>query len=170
MTSPTGLWNDDRVTELKRLWIAGASAAEFAKALDCGLSRNAVIGKVHRLGLDVRMTPRQISRPAAPRKAPAPTKPPAARKAPAPPLPVVPPPSSPAPAPRQPVGILALDAAFRICRWIVGRDPRRRGRDLYCAAPTVRGGSWCCEHHRVANVKPEVSARRRAQSQLGAAE
>ncbi len=48
------IWTDDRVDLLTRLWTAGRSAAEIARTLACGVSRNAVIGKVYRLGLSGR--------------------------------------------------------------------------------------------------------------------
>ena len=44
-------WTDDRVDLLSRLWLEGKSASQIAAALGGGLTRNAVIGKVHRLGL-----------------------------------------------------------------------------------------------------------------------
>lgn len=46
-------WNDERVAKLKELWSEGLTASQIAKALG-GVSRNAVIGKVHRLGLSNR--------------------------------------------------------------------------------------------------------------------
>lgn len=46
-------WTDERVETLKRMWGEGASASTIAKALG-GVTRNAVIGKVHRLGLSNR--------------------------------------------------------------------------------------------------------------------
>ncbi len=46
-------WTDDRVETLKRMWGEGASASTIAKELG-GVTRNAVIGKVHRLGLSNR--------------------------------------------------------------------------------------------------------------------
>ena len=53
-------WSDDRVTTLTLLWRDGQSASQIAKALG-GVTRNAVIGKIHRLGLSGRPAP---SRPA----------------------------------------------------------------------------------------------------------
>jgi GcrA cell cycle regulator len=53
-------WTDERVTLLRKLWAEGLSASQIAKQLG-GVTRNAVIGKVHRLGLAGRATP---SRPA----------------------------------------------------------------------------------------------------------
>ena len=52
-------WSDDRVAVLKRLWGEGKTAAEIAKELGEGVTRNAVIGKAHRLKLSSRMSPIQ---------------------------------------------------------------------------------------------------------------
>src|SRR6202051_4654018 len=46
-------WTDERVELLKKLWADGLSAAQIAAELG-GITRNAVIGKVHRLGLSGR--------------------------------------------------------------------------------------------------------------------
>lgn len=46
-------WTDERVEKLKELWAEGMSASQIAKSLG-GVTRNAVIGKVHRLGLSNR--------------------------------------------------------------------------------------------------------------------
>ncbi|MGR3542297.1 MAG: GcrA family cell cycle regulator [Hasllibacter sp.] len=46
-------WTDERVETLKRMWGEGQSASTIAKELG-GVTRNAVIGKVHRLGLSNR--------------------------------------------------------------------------------------------------------------------
>ena len=48
-------WTDERVETLKRMWADGQSASQIAKELG-GVTRNAVIGKVHRLGLSNRVT------------------------------------------------------------------------------------------------------------------
>ena len=53
-------WTEERVALLRKLWAEGLSASQIAKQLT-GVTRNAVIGKVHRLGLAGRATP---SRPA----------------------------------------------------------------------------------------------------------
>lgn len=56
-------WTEDRVDVLKKLWAEGHSASQIAKQLG-GVTRNAVIGKVHRLGLSGRATPsRPVKRP-----------------------------------------------------------------------------------------------------------
>ncbi|MDB5264817.1 MAG: GcrA cell cycle regulator [Parcubacteria group bacterium] len=64
-------WDDERVALLKKLWLDGLSASQVAKKLG-GTSRNAVIGKVHRLGLSGRETaskPRRVQAAPAPRPA-----------------------------------------------------------------------------------------------------
>jgi GcrA cell cycle regulator len=65
-------WTDERVEMLKKLWADGLSASQIAGELG-GITRNAVIGKVHRLGLSGRAkTPSSSSSPR-PRKARAPS-------------------------------------------------------------------------------------------------
>jgi GcrA cell cycle regulator len=64
-------WTEDRVEILTKLWADGLSASQIAKQLG-GVTRNAVIGKVHRLGLSGRAKPsrpatRRAAKPAAPR-------------------------------------------------------------------------------------------------------
>ncbi len=78
-------WTDDRVELLKKMWGEGQSASQIAKELG-GVTRNAVIGKVHRLGLSNRAggggtakadskakaAPKAEAKPKAPRKTPEP--------------------------------------------------------------------------------------------------
>lgn len=49
------VWNDERIEELKRLWAEGLTTGEIGKQL--GVSKNAVVGKAHRLGLKGRPSP-----------------------------------------------------------------------------------------------------------------
>ena len=49
-------WTDERIEQLKTMWEAGQTASQIAEALT-GVSRNAVIGKAHRLGLQSRPSP-----------------------------------------------------------------------------------------------------------------
>ena len=77
-------WTDERVETLKKMWTEGQSASQIAKELG-GVTRNAVIGKVHRLGLSNRTSgtpepakakaaepaPKAEPRAAAPKAAPA---------------------------------------------------------------------------------------------------
>jgi GcrA cell cycle regulator len=84
-------WTDQRIDQLKSLWEKGLTASQIADELG-GVSRNAVIGKAHRLGLKSRPSPVKANEPekkAAPKKvAAAPAKPMAA--APARPRPAAP--------------------------------------------------------------------------------
>jgi GcrA cell cycle regulator len=78
-------WTDERVETLKRMWGEGQSASQIAKELG-GVTRNAVIGKVHRLGLSNRVGGKDEDEETA-LAAPAPSAPTAARPEPAAPRP-----------------------------------------------------------------------------------
>ncbi|MGE4429632.1 MAG: GcrA family cell cycle regulator [Sphingobium sp.] len=72
-------WTDERIDQLKGMWEKGMTASQIAEELG-GVSRNAVIGKAHRLGLQSRPspvksndTPRKKAAPAAKKPASAPT-------------------------------------------------------------------------------------------------
>jgi GcrA cell cycle regulator len=136
-------WSETRVTTLSKLWLDGLSASQIAKQLG-GVTRNAVIGKVHRLGLSGRAAASAPAR--APRTAtPRPTRPrrvalaaPAVRK---------PPVLAFAPAPEGPglIGDMALLGAH-VCKWPIG-DPKspdfsfcgRQADGRYCAAHEQTG-------------------------------
>lgn len=101
-------WTDERIEQLKKMWESGLTASQIAEELG-GVSRNAVIGKAHRLGLQSRPSPvkEKEAATAAPKKAapkPAaeavPPRPAAPRAAPA-----------PAPAPAEPKVAAAPAAA-----------------------------------------------------------
>ena len=93
-------WTDERIDQLKGMWERGLTASQIAEELG-GVSRNAVIGKAHRLGLQSRPSPVKAND--APKKAPAPPRKPAspapAVEAEAAPRPVAPAPVAEAPAP-----------------------------------------------------------------------
>src|SRR3982750_1273029 len=61
-------WTDERVALLKKMWCEGKTAAEIAKELG-GVTRNAVIGKAHRLKLSNRVSPIQQNKKPAPKLA-----------------------------------------------------------------------------------------------------
>ena len=68
-------WTDERVELLKKLWTEGHSASQIAARLGMGVTRNAVIGKVHRLNLSGRVTQPRSTEPRAPRKTREPSHP-----------------------------------------------------------------------------------------------
>lgn len=87
-------WTDQRIDQLKALWDKGLTASQIAEELG-GVSRNAVIGKAHRLGLKSRPSPVKANdsdKKAAPKKAApaAPAKAPVAAAAPMRPRPTAP--------------------------------------------------------------------------------
>jgi GcrA cell cycle regulator len=144
-------WSETRVTTLSQLWLNGLSASQIAKQLG-GVTRNAVIGKVHRLGLNGRAPASAPSR--APRTAtPRPRKPrraPPLRKAPAPP-----PVQAYAPAPEGPglIEDMALLGAHA-CKWPIG-DPKSHDFS-FCGRPA--GGRYCAAHEQT-GVRPGTAWR-----------
>jgi GcrA cell cycle regulator len=108
-------WTDERIEQLKSLWMQGMTASQIAEELG-GVSRNAVIGKAHRLGLQSRPSPVKPNEdgslptdeeeaapweePAA--AAPAPAEPAAAREPQAPEAAEPPAAAAPTPAPQPP--------------------------------------------------------------------
>ncbi|MDG5750614.1 GcrA family cell cycle regulator [Qipengyuania sp. XHP0211] len=91
-------WTDERIATLKKMWEGGSTASQIAEELG-GVSRNAVIGKAHRLGLKSRPSPVKANEKKKPApKAKAPPKP-APKAAPKPPAPKAAAPAKPAAAP-----------------------------------------------------------------------
>lgn len=86
-------WTDERIATLTKMWEGGATASQIAEELG-GVSRNAVIGKAHRLGLKARPSPvkaNETKPAAAPERKEAEPRPAAKAKAPKPaPAPVEP--------------------------------------------------------------------------------
>ena len=56
-------WTEEKTEQLKKLWAEGHTASQISKLLGNGISRNAVIGKSHRLNLQGRAQSRMISSP-----------------------------------------------------------------------------------------------------------
>ena len=176
-------WTDDRVEKLKTMWAEGQSASQIAKELG-GVTRNAVIGKVHRLGLSNRAAAKTAA-PAADAKPAKPAAQPAAETAPAPkpepaptPKPIQsatarrePPPPTPAMLEDQQRTAEALAAiekkarkldllglTERTCKWPIG-DPATD--DFYfCGLPCQPGKPYCEAHVAVA-FQPMSSRRDR---------
>ncbi len=169
-TELTG-WSEDRVQQLVKLWNEGRSASQIASELG-GVTRNAVIGKVHRLGLSGRAkTPSSVA--PRPKKAKAPSTPQAPR--------------SSAPATRgntalkpqyvpslQPVAEAQPEALENIvpigercsllelkessCRWPIG-DPGKADF-AFCGGKAETGVPYCAYHCRIA-YQPVADRRRK---------
>ena len=157
----TAGWTEDRVGALKKLWLEGQSASQIAKQLGGGVTRNAVIGKVHRLGLSGRATPSQPARtaafrPARPRATPAGSpmaQPSAPRRieavTPRANLPVAPTPMAP---PELPGTATVMTLGAHMCKWPIG-DPSSN-EFSFCGRRSSEG-VYCVEHARVA-YQPQV--------------
>lgn len=152
-------WTDERVEQLRKLWADGLSASQIAQELG-GVTRNAVIGKVHRLGLSGRAKstshnaatrPKRVSRAAFATK----TARPAQRTLQNPALVVSAEPETPAPPPaRDPlVAPVALrleltELTDRTCKWPIG-DPTEEDFH-FCGHGAKEGGPYCAYHARLA--------------------
>jgi GcrA cell cycle regulator len=137
-------WTNERVEELQRLWGQGQTASRIADLLG-GVTRNAVIGKAHRLGLRGRPSPirRDENGAAIARPAPAPrVSVPQPAKAELPPVEVSRAAAMPAPAPSQPK--TAQGGGGRTCSWPMG-DPKQPGFH-FCGSEAVPGRPYCASH------------------------
>ncbi|MEM7295258.1 MAG: GcrA family cell cycle regulator [Pseudomonadota bacterium] len=178
-------WTDERVEVLKRMWGEGQSASAIAMELG-GVTRNAVIGKVHRLGLSNRASSSSASKPA---EAEVETKEPAAATQPEQAVEAAPAPETKAvtpfvrkiipagqPLPPQPSAneispealakvtevektakrLTLMELTERTCKWPVG-DPAT-DEFWFCGLPVQQGKPYCEAHAAVA-FQP-MSARR----------
>jgi GcrA cell cycle regulator len=153
-------WTDERVELLKKLWSDGLSASQIATELG-NVTRNAVIGKVHRLGLSGRAKDKAAAAAQRPRKAARP--------------PSVPAPIAPvnrsnvviAPIPRPPTfeensqfladedvaipmseRVTIMDLRESMCRWPMGDPTKPEFR--FCGARSITGLPYCNHHARIA--------------------
>ena len=138
-------WTDERVELLKKLWQDGLSASQIAKQLG-GVTRNAVIGKVHRLGLSGRATPSKPQRTVF--KAPRPARPVSAPSAPR----RIAEPVAAQPAPvryvdEKPGTATVLTLGAHMCKWPIG-DPAM-DNFTFCGR-RCDDGPYCIEHAQVA--------------------
>ncbi|HEV2562254.1 MAG TPA: GcrA family cell cycle regulator [Rhizomicrobium sp.] len=135
-------WTDERVEQLKSLWTEGLSASQIARVLG-GVTRNAVIGKVHRLGLAGRASPSRVERPR---------------------LPMAPKISMRAHQPEPPVVeedpvvmddgnfVTVLTISNSMCRWPIG-DPSEH--EFHFCGRKPKGGSPYCEAHARKAYQPQ---------------
>jgi GcrA cell cycle regulator len=147
-------WTTEAIERLKALWAEGHSTAEIGRRM--GISKNAVVGKAHRLSLPARPSPiRREALAAAPRPAqPRPQRPPVAPRSTLPAM-VASPVAAPraiAPAPPPPV-VRAFPrlSATRSCCWPIG-EPGQPGF-RFCVSDSILGKPYCPEHAAVAYVK-----------------
>lgn len=116
-------WTDEKVDTLKQLWSEGHTTGEIGKKL--GVSKNAVVGKAHRLGLESRPSPIKRKEIVKVKEEKIEVK----------------------------VGKVTLtDLTLTTCRWPVG-DPKDEDFH-FCGAKIPVGRTYCPEHSQVAYVKP----------------
>lgn len=125
-------WTEDRIEKLTKMWEGGSTASQIAEELG-GVSRNAVIGKAHRLGLKARPSPVKANdkteTPAPAAAAPRPAK--VATPAPEPKV------ATPRPAPVAPAAVAAAPAPVRAPAPAPAADAAQ-GSDTPPAAPQPR--------------------------------
>ena len=167
-------WTDERVELLRKLWLDGLSASQIASELSNGITRNAVIGKVHRLGLSGRAkAPSQ----AAPRPRPA-AKPASRPAAPRQHAPIVrgnlafalAPRIMETPEPKVAVAEVVIPMSERVtimelresmCRWPLGDPSTPDFR--YCGADAPVGAGPYCQYHARVAYQPAQDRRRARQ-------
>lgn len=171
-------WTDEQVDLLRQAWGDGKSASQIASLLGQGLTRNAVIGKVHRLGLAGRVKPQSaagpIARPAPPKQSERVAAPP--RVAPvarlvrgATALAMQPQTLAEAEPERIDSVVVPMSARVTIvelkesmCRWPLGDPTSAEFR--YCGSPT-HAGPYCAFHGGLA-YQPADSRRRDRERRL----
>ncbi len=144
-------WTDARIDLLRTSWEKGMTASQIADLLGEGVSRNAVIGKAHRLGLQARPSPVKggevavaamvadsVAHPVA-----APVAAPAAPRAAA--APVI---RKPKPVTGKPAKTSLLDLSEKVCKWPIGHPGDADFH--FCGKPSATGFPYCMEHCAVA--------------------
>lgn len=141
-------WNSEAIDTLRSLWAEGHSTAEIGRRM--GVSKNAVVGKAHRLNLPPRPSPIRREAEGAPRSAPLTRRTLPPREA----APLRRPEPAPA-APRAPAPAAVVRPFFRPstrnCCWPLGEPGTPEFR--FCSAEAVTGKPYCADHVAVAYVK-----------------
>lgn len=155
-------WTEEAIARLRELWAEGHSTAEIGRRM--GISKNAVVGKAHRLNLTARPSPirregdEQAPRASVPRRVTGPTLPPLTATAPvAPPSPPLPRPApaairveAPKPQIVRPVPVVR-SLRTQNCCWPLGEPGTRSFR--FCDADATHGKPYCTDHAAVAYVR-----------------
>ncbi len=163
-------WTDERIALLTKLWTDGLTASQIAAALGEATTRNAVIGKAHRLGLSGRPSPVRLPRPARtaalrpskPRPLSSPERIPLMAKSNEPirARPVEPQIRSIIPMAEIPLGpsVTLLKVTDKMCKWPIGHPGDDGFR--FCGSSS-RDGSPYCEGHAQMAYQPMPSKRDR---------
>ena len=171
-------WTDERIELLRQHWTEGKSASQIAGILGHGLTRNAIIGKVHRLGLAGRAKSPNSSSAPRPRPTPAPQRPQATRPAPqqriihgANALAIARAPMEEEQSELESVvlpmslKVTIVDLRESMCRWPLGDPTSPEFR--YCGSPS-QDGPYCTHHNRLAYQPAHDRRRDRERARLPA--
>jgi len=137
----TMAWTDERIQLLQSLWERGLSASQIATELGEGITRNAVIGKAHRLGLKSRPSPLKAVPPQKPAAKPVKEKKETEEK------------------------ITILTLTERICKWPIGHPGEPDFH--FCGKKSQPGQPYCAKHAAMAYQSPQ-SKRDRARNNAAA--
>ena len=145
-------WTEDRVEILTKLWAEGLSASQIALKLG-GVTRNAVIGKVHRLGLSGRAKPSNPAKKKARAKTTARKRQTRLPSAPRAPRPAVRPRPAPPPIEALPMAdgrfATILTITEHMCKWPIGDPSTSEFR--FCGRKTEdKDEPYCLAHSSVA--------------------
>jgi GcrA cell cycle regulator len=146
-------WTAKAIDLLRALWAEGHSTAEIGRRM--GVTKNAIVGKAHRLDLPARPSP--IRKQEAGGSSAAPRRRPSVREAALPARRIVPQPQPAAPPPPAAAAPVAAAvrpfprASMRSCCWPIGEPGARDFR--FCAAEADPGKPYCASHVAVAYVR-----------------
>ena len=145
-------WTAKAIDLLRALWAEGHSTAEIGRRM--GVTKNAIVGKAHRLDLPARPSP--IRKQEAGGSSAAPRRRPSVREAALPAARIVPQPQPAAPPPAATAPVAAAvrpfpRASMRSCCWPIGEPGTREFR--FCAAEADPGRPYCAEHSAIAYVR-----------------
>lgn len=152
-------WNDETIAQLRDLWNEGLSTAEIGRRMS--VSKNAVVGKAHRLNLSPRPSPIRrdgvsaASRTTSPRRVTGATLPPLSAIPPAVAAVAVPQPQrAAAPQTARPAPVRAVPYApsrLSTCCWPIGEPGTRSFR--FCDSDATAGKPYCSAHAALAYVR-----------------
>jgi GcrA cell cycle regulator len=163
-------WTDERVELLRKLWNDGLSASQVAAELGPGVTRNAVIGKIHRLGLAERAKAPPSPRPRV-AKTPRPQQPVARTQsapvmgnvalafAPRPIMAITPQVEAAEVVVPLTARVTLMELRESMCRWPMGDPTASEFR--FCGAKSPIGSGPYCSHHASVAYQPAQDRRRR---------
>ena len=125
-------WTEEKVEKLKKLWAEGLTTGEIGRALD--MSKNAVVGKAHRLGLESRPSPIKRDEESISKKENSKSKKANFSKQ----------------AKSVEDFVTLTDLTLHSCRWPIG-DPKDK-EFHFCGKEAILGKPYCAEHIMVAYV------------------